>query len=103
MEDEGFFLNTGVSVYEAPNRGLYEHTRPPEDIGRFRAPTLRNIALTAPYLHDGSLPTLEAVIDHYASGDRHDHVNKSRVLRPFPLSEQDKQDLIAFLKSLTDD
>ena len=102
MEDEGFFFNTGVSVYEAPNRGLYEHTKRAEDAGRFRAPTLRNIALTAPYMHDGSLAMLEAVIDHYASGGRHNDVNKSRVLRPFRLSDQDKRDLIEFLNSLTD-
>jgi cytochrome c peroxidase len=60
------FLNTGVSAYAAPNRGLFEHTRLPEDLGKFRAPTLRNIAITAPYMHDGSLATLEEVLDHYA-------------------------------------
>ena len=103
MEDQGLFFNTGVSIYEAPNRGLYEHTNRTEDVGRFRTPTLRNIALTAPYMHDGSVATLEAVIDHYASGGRHNHVNKTRVLRPFQLSDQERRDLIEFLKSLTDE
>ena len=77
----GGFFNTGVSQYLPPNRGLFEHTQRAEDIGKFRAPTLRNIALTAPYMHDGSLATLEDVIDHYAAGGKMDHPNKSRILR----------------------
>jgi cytochrome c peroxidase len=96
------FFNTGVSTYEAPNRGLYEYTQRPEDIGKFRAPSLRNIAVTAPYMHDGSLATLEQVIDHYAAGGRIEHTNKSRILHPFTLSADDKRDLIEFLRSLTD-
>ena len=94
------FFNTGVAVYIAPNRGLYEHTQRIEDIGRFRAPASRNIALTAPYMHDGSLATLEEVIDHYATGGKVDHLNKSRILRPLPMTDGDKRDLIEFLKSL---
>lgn len=54
-------------------------------------------------MHDGSIQSLERVIDHYALGGRHKDINKSRVLRPFQLSEQDKRDLIQFLKSLTDE
>jgi cytochrome c peroxidase len=103
-EDEprrGFF-NTGVALYRPPNRGLYEHTQRPEDVGKFRAPSLRNIALTAPYMHDGSLATLEEVIDHYAAGGKMDHPNKSRILRQFHLTDGEKRDLIEFLKSLTD-
>jgi cytochrome c peroxidase len=101
-EDHGFF-NTGVTLFVAPNRGLFESTRRAEDIGKFRAPTLRNIAVTAPYMHDGSLATLEAVIDHYAAGGKLDHPNKSRILRPLQLTPDDKRDLIEFLKSLTDE
>ena len=96
------FFNTGVSLFEPPNRGVYEQTQRPEDIGKFRPPTLRNIALTAPYMHDGSLATLEDVIDHYAAGGKFDHPNKSRILHPFRLTADDKRDLIEFLKSLTD-
>ena len=99
----GGFFNTGVSPYLPPNRGLYERTQRSEDIGKFRAPTLRNIALTAPYMHDGSLATLEEVIDHYAAGGKMDHPNKSRILRPIRLSESEKRDLVEFLKSLTDE
>jgi cytochrome c peroxidase len=92
-----------VSSYLPPNRGLYESTQQPEDIGKFRAPTLRNIAVTAPYMHDGSLATLEEVLDHYAAGGKMNHPNKSPVLRPFRLSEGEKSDLVEFLKSLTDE
>ena len=99
----GGFFNTGVSAYLPPNRGVYERTQRSEDIGKFRPPTLRNIALTAPYMHDGSLATLEAVLDHYAAGGKFDHPNKSRILKPFRLTENEKRDLLEFLRSLTDE
>jgi cytochrome c peroxidase len=99
----GSFFNTGVSKYEAPNRGIFEYTGRAEDIGKFRAPTLRNIALTAPYMHDGSLATLDEVVDHYAAGGKYGHANRSREVRPFQLTPQEKQDLIEFLRSLTDE
>ena len=54
-------------------------------------------------MHDGSIATLEEVLDHYAAGGRVEHPNKSKILRKFTLSAQDKQDLIEFLKSLTDE
>jgi cytochrome c peroxidase len=88
---------------EPPNRGLYEHTHHAEDLGKFRAPSLTNIALTAPYMHDGSLATLDEVIAHYAAGSKFDHPNKSRILRPFRVTDGDKRDLVEFLKSLTDE
>ena len=70
-------------------------------MGKFRVPTLRNVALTAPYMHDGSLPTLEAVLDHYVNGGRKNPRQDPRV-RPFALTEQERSDLVAFLGSLTD-
>jgi cytochrome c peroxidase len=99
----GGFFNTGVTTYDAPNRGLFEHTEKTEDIGKFRAPSLRNIAVTAPYMHDGSLATLEEVIEHYAAGGKLDHPNKSHILRRLNLTDSDERDLIEFLKSLTDE
>jgi cytochrome c peroxidase len=102
-EQLGGFFNTGATTYEAPNRGLYELTHKPEDIGKFRPPTLRNIAVTAPYMHDGSLATLEEVIDHYAAGGRFDCPNKTHILHRFSLTDADRHDLIEFLKSLTDE
>jgi cytochrome c peroxidase len=116
---EALFHNTGLynlgntGAYPHPNTGLYELTHRPSDMGKFRAPTLRNIAVTAPYMHDGSIPTLEAVIDHYAAGGRTltqgEHAGigsknpyKNGFVKGFQLSEAEKQDLIAFLESLTD-
>ncbi len=99
----GGFFNTGVSGYLPPNRGLYERTQRAEDLGKFRPPTLRNIALTGPYMHDGSLATLDEVLDHYAAGGKFDHPNKSRILKPFRLTESEKRDLLEFLRSLTDE
>lgn len=97
------FFNTGASTYAAPNRGLYEFTKNSEDIGKFRPPTLRNIAVTAPYMHDGSLATLEDVIDHYAAGGKYDHPNKSHTLKAFRLTDGERHDLVEFLRSLTDE
>jgi cytochrome c peroxidase len=68
-------------------------------LGRMRVPTLRNVALTAPYMHDGSIATLAEVIEHYAAGGGR---AADRRLRPLQLSLQDKHDLVAFLQSLTD-
>jgi cytochrome c peroxidase len=100
---EGLFINTGVSDYAAPNRGLFEQTGRKEDVGKFRAPTLRNIAVTAPYMHDGSIANLEDVLAHYAAGGKTPHPNKTRILRSFSLMPGETQDLIEFLKSLTDE
>ncbi len=69
--------------------------------GQFKVPTLRNIAVTAPYMHDGRFKTLEEVLEHYNSGG-HPSPNVSPNVRPLNLSEQDKKDLIAFLNTLTD-
>ncbi len=102
-QTRGFFFNTGVSDYQAPNRGVFEQTMRPEDVGKFRVPSLRNVAVTAPYMHDGSIATLEDVLDHYAAGGKMSHPNKSTILRKFSLTPQEKKDLVEYLKSLTDD
>jgi cytochrome c peroxidase len=83
---------------EFHNTGLYLG-----DARKFKAPTLRNIAVTAPYMHDGSIATLRGVLEHYAAGGRaHDNPNKDPLIGGFPLSARDRDDLIAFLESLTD-
>jgi cytochrome c peroxidase len=113
FENTGLYNVRGEFSYPAPNTGLYQYTKRREDIGKFRAPTLRNIAVTAPYMHDGSIATLLEVIDHYAAGGRtitsepyagvgHDNPNKALNVRGFKLTEAEKADLIAFLNSLTD-
>jgi len=98
-----------LTNFEFENNGLYEDytdigraliTLQESDQGKFRIPTLRNIALTAPYMHDGSLSTLEQVIDHYSSGGS-SHPNKSILITGFVLSEKQQSDLINFLLSLT--
>lgn len=71
------------------------------DRGKFRVPTLRNIALTAPYMHNGSLATLEEVLEHYDSGG-HYGLTVSPNVRPLSLTAEDKADLLAFLNTLTD-
>ena len=97
------FHNNGLyKAYLPPNLGIAEFTGNPKDVGKFKAPTLRNIAVTAPYMHDGSIPSLEAVVDHYAAAG-HDNPLKDQLIGGFRLSAQDKNDLINFLKSLTDD
>lgn len=94
----------------ANHHGLREFTGLADDEGKFRTPTLRNIALTAPYMHDGSIPTLEAVItQHYARkgrGSRQGHgANplRSPFIEGFALSRQEVADLVAFMQSLTDE
>jgi cytochrome c peroxidase len=94
----------GPFTFPAPNFGLYSFTKRPADMGKFKAPTLRNIALTAPYMHDGSVPTLEAVLDHYAAGGRaHDNPQKDKLMKGFDVTPRNRADLIAFLESLTDE
>jgi len=72
-----------------------------KDRAIFKVPTLRNIAVTFPYMHDGSISSLEEVVDHYSSGGKN-HQNKSELIQPFTLTEDEKTDLISFLHSLTD-
>src|SRR5215472_4635372 len=113
FQNTGLYNIRGEFSYPAPNTGLYEFTNRREDIGKFRVPTLRNIAVTAPYMHDGSIATLSEVIDHYAAGGRtissgpyagigHDNPNKAMNVAGFKLTDSEKRDLIAFLESLTD-
>jgi cytochrome c peroxidase len=109
----GLYNLVGLFSYPASNLGLYETTKSFGDVGKFKPPTLRNVAVTAPYMHDGSVATLEEAIDHYAAGGRtiasgpyagigFDNPNKSAPLRGFPLTPADRTDLVAFLTSLTD-
>ncbi|PWK50067.1 MbnH family di-heme enzyme [Pleionea mediterranea] len=112
------FHNTGL--YNSNEKGqypiddgLYEVTLDHNDHGRFRAPTLRNIEVTAPYMHDGSIDTLEQVIEFYAAGGRlieedefqgdgRKNPLKSPFVKGFEITEEEKNDLIAFMQSLTD-
>ena len=109
----GLYNMAGKFSYPMPNLGIFEHTRKPEDVGKFKAPSLRNVELTAPYMHDGSIATLEGVLDHYVAGGRtikdgpyaglgHDNPNKDPRITGIGLTPQNRADLLAFLRSLTD-
>jgi cytochrome c peroxidase len=113
FHNTGLYNIGGNGGFPRENPGLREFTQREEDEGRFRAPTLRNIAVTAPYMHDGSIPTLDAVLDHYAAGGRtiasgphagvgSDNPNKSEFINGFTLSASERAELMAFFNSLTD-
>ncbi len=116
--DQEFFNNGLYNVdaqgsYPSNNIGLKEFTGRAFDMGAFKAPTLRNIAVTAPYMHDGSIATLDEVLDHYARGGRlitaGPHAGdgaasplKNGFVKGFTLTPTERADLLAFLRSLTD-
>jgi cytochrome c peroxidase len=114
------FHNNGLynldenGAYPEDNTGLFDMTGEIRDMGRFKAPSLRNIALTSPYMHDGSIETLDEVIEHYSRGGRLIESGtlagdgrlspfKSEFVNGFELSDQERSDLLAFLSSLTDE
>jgi cytochrome c peroxidase len=101
FHNTGLYNVDGRGAYPSIDRGLFDISRAAADMGRFRAPTLRNIAVTGPYMHDGSIPTLAEVIGHYASGGIKSPVKSPR-LKGFQITTAEADDLIAFLKSLTD-
>lgn len=113
FHNTGLFNLGGTGAFPEPNRGVFELTGKPSDMGKFKAPSLRNVGVTAPYMHDGSVPTLAAAVDHYASGGRviaeGEHAGDGRVnpykdplIAGIDLSSRDRADLVAFLEALTD-
>lgn len=114
FQNNGLYNIGGTGAYPTGNGGVFEVTGNPADMGRFRAPTLRNISVTGPYMHDGSIATLDAVLDHYArggrlvesgpyAGDGAQNPNKSGLVPGFSLSVQQRSDLLTFLHTLTDE
>jgi len=112
--NNGLYNIGGDGSYPTGNQGLYELTLNPADRGRFRPQGLRNVAVTAPYMHDGSIATLRDVIRHYARGGRLVDSGpyagdgslsplKSGLVRGFAISEPEIDDVVAFLESLTDE
>ncbi|MFV0383018.1 MbnH family di-heme enzyme [Paracoccus sp. (in: a-proteobacteria)] len=110
----GLYNLDGTGAYPPRGEGLAEFSGRPADMGRFRTPSLRNVALTAPYMHDGSIATLAEVIDHYAAGGREivhgPHAGKGSgnpyrdpLIIGFTITPDQRADLIAFLESLTDE
>ena len=113
FHNTGLYNIGGTGAYPKENPGVRVHTGDEEDMGKFKAPSLRNIALTAPYMHDGSIATLDGVLDHYAAGGRtvasgpnrgvgRRNPYKSSFVKGFTLSPRERRDVLAFLRSLTD-
>ena len=113
------FFNTGLynvggtGAYPIPNTGLHAITSVASDMGKFKVPSVRNIEVTLPYMHDGTVATLSDVIDHYAAGGRtissdpnrgvgSSNPYKNPLVGGFAISAAEKADLVAFLRSLTD-
>lgn len=113
FHNTGLYNIGGTGAFPEPNRGVFELTGRRADMGRFRAPSLRNVALTAPYMHDGSIATLEEAVAHYAAGGRtitdgplagdgRANPYKDPLIAAIRLSARDRADLVAFLRALTD-
>lgn len=111
--NNGLYNVGGDGSYPPHDQGLYNLTLDPDDRGLFRPPSLRNVAVTAPYMHDGSIETLREVVQHYAAGGRviatgpfagdgRTSPLKSGLIRGFGATDEEIDDVIAFLESLTD-
>ena len=94
-ENNGLYKDYGI------DQGRFRIFHDSTDIGKFKVPTLRNIELTHPYMHDGSMMTIDDVLDHYSKGGMK-HWNQNSIIQPFQLTNGEKADLKAFLRSLTD-
>ncbi len=103
-DDENRFLNNGLDAEEdIQDFGRELVTGNRQDRAKFKVPSLRNIEVTAPYMHDGRFQTLEEVLDHYASGGKASQTTDGSVRGGFDLTNDERRDLINFLKTLTDD
>lgn len=95
------YHNLGVGMdAESPDLGRFEVTKAEKDRGAFKTPTVRNVEMTAPYMHDGSQQTLEEVVEWYNKGG-HPNANLDEKIKPLNLTDQEKADLVAFMKALT--
>ncbi|MEY2925188.1 MAG: hypothetical protein RLZZ337_1738 [Bacteroidota bacterium] len=95
------FENNGLYT-EYADIGRKRFTKLESDLALFKVPSLRNVALTAPYMHDGSFQTLDEVVEHYSSGGKN-HTSKSTLIQPLELTNNEKRQLVLFLESLTDE
>jgi cytochrome c peroxidase len=110
FHNTGLYNEDGKGSYPKTSPGIVEFTGEPRDAGRFRTPSLRNVAVTGPYMHDGSIPTLHEVLrTHYARAGRAVHAGRvanplrSELITGFEISEAEIADVVAFLESLTDE
>lgn len=93
--------NNGIYSDYGKDKGRFRIHNDSSDIGKFKVPSLRNVELTAPYMHDGSFPNLISVIEHYAKGGA-GHWNQNIEISGFQINDEEQNDLIQFLHSLTD-
>lgn len=100
LQSDFSFQNNGLYLVYADS-GRKRISQLNRDYGKFKVPSLRNVAVTAPYMHDGSIQTLDEALEHYMSGGQNGRFT-SPLIRPFELSENEKQDIIQFLHALTD-
>jgi len=96
------YINNGLDVNFSKDAGRAKITMAPTDSGKFKVPSLRNVYLTRPYMHDGRFETLDQVLNHYASGVKSSATLHPQLVGGIALSNQEKQDIIAFLKTLSD-
>lgn len=112
--NNGLYSLDDIGSYPPADQGLYDVTLDDGDRGLFRPPSLRNVALTPPYMHDGSIATLKQVLEHYAAGgtvtesgpnagDGRTSPRKSGLIRGFQLSDEELTDVLAFFDALTDE
>ncbi|HEX5470908.1 MAG TPA: cytochrome c peroxidase, partial [Lacipirellulaceae bacterium] len=95
------YHNLGVGMdAPVPDLGRFKITHDEKDTGAFKTPTVRNVALTAPYMHDGSQKTLEEVVEWYDKGG-HPNPHLDQKVKPLKLNTQEKADLVAFMQALT--
>jgi cytochrome c peroxidase len=113
FHNTGLYNIDGKGAFPEPNRGVIELSGKADDMGKFRAPSLRNVEVTGPYMHDGSIKSLEEALDFYAAGGRlitsgphagdgRTNPFKSDLISLIQLDATEKADIIAFLKTLTD-
>ena len=113
FRNDGLYNIDGMGAYPPNNTGLYGFTQFNNDMGKFRVPTLRNIAVTAPYFHDGSAATLDDALDNYAHGGRITTTgpyagdgslspHRDPLVKPIDITDQERADITAFFDALTD-
>lgn len=109
----GLYNINNQNVYPSNDLGIFTQTKDSNDIGKFKIPSLRNVLISAPYMHDGSVNTIEEVIDVYANGGRNNttgiyigdgriNTHKDALIKGFTISQEEKNDLLHFLNTLTD-
>jgi cytochrome c peroxidase len=102
LQSDFIFRNNGFQLDNHLDKGRYEITLNPEDEGKFKTPSLRNVAITPPYMHNGSINTLEAVLEHYNSGIKQNPALDPKLKNGIPMHKDEQKAIIAFLKTLTD-